>query len=55
MITEYNVGNYYDCLKTKSEDSKFFWCVENWNGDNWKEIPFDLYESLMKYGEKDND
>lgn len=52
MITEYNVGNYYGRLKTKSEDGKFFWCVENYYGDTWEEISFDLYESLMKYGEK---
>jgi len=43
------IGNYYGGLKVKEEDGKFFWSIENWNGDSWNEIPQYLYDALMKY------
>lgn len=43
------VGNYYGCLTVKKENGKFYWCVENWDGFHWDEIPEYLYEALMKF------
>lgn len=52
METKYNIGNYYGRLKTKVEDGKFFWTIEDWNGDDWVEISEDLYKALDQHGDK---
>lgn len=44
-----DIGNYYGGLNVRSEDGKFFWSIENYDGDNWDEIPKTLYDSLMEY------
>ena len=43
------IGNYYGGLTVKSEDGKFYWSIQDWDGDHWLEIPEDLYKSLMNY------
>ena len=49
VITKLDVGNYYGNLKLKVDEGKFFWCVENYDGDNWKEISESLYKTLMQH------
>lgn len=46
------IGNAYGGLSVKAEDGKFFWSIENFDGDNWEEIPKTLYDSLMRYERK---
>ena len=44
-----DIGNYYGGLEVKEDEGKFYWCIENWDGHHWNEIPEDLYRSLMAY------
>ena len=53
MITKFYVGNYYGCLKVKEDDGKYFWTIEDWDGDYWLEIPEQLYKALLPYGYSD--
>lgn len=49
-----NIGeieNYYGGLSVSSNEGKFYWSIEDWDGENWKEIPEELYMSLLKYQE----
>ena len=49
-----NIGNYYGGLSIKQEGDKFFWSIENWDGEGWDEIPKHLFDALNKYeDEKD--
>lgn len=43
------IGNYYGGLSVKESDRKYFWSIENWDGDNWEEIPKYLYDALVKF------
>lgn len=43
------IGNYYGDLQVATEDGKFFWSIENWDGHNWNEIPESLYKALVEY------
>lgn len=43
------IGNYYGNLEIATDGDKFFWCIENWDGYDWKEIPESLYNALMDY------
>ena len=43
------IANYYGSLEVATEDGKFFWAIENWDGHNWKEIPESLYNALVEY------
>ena len=43
------IGNYYGSLNVKNEDGKFFWSIENYDGDYWEEIPESLYNELIKF------
>lgn len=52
MINTSRIGtieNYYGGLHVKSENSKYYWAIENYNGFVWKEIPLYLYEALCRY------
>lgn len=40
MITQIgDIGNYYGSLSVKAENGKFYWSIENWDGEHWDEIP----------------
>ncbi len=43
------IGNYYGGLSIKEEDGHFFWSIENYDGDDWEEIPRYLYIAIRKY------
>lgn len=44
-----SIGNYYGDLSVKSKNGKFFWSIENYNGDHWEEISKELYTELLKH------
>ena len=50
---EHEIGeicNYYGRLTVRSEDGKYFWGIEDWDGSfDWEEIPKVLYDELMKF------
>lgn len=52
-VTEFDVGNYYGCLSVKQEGDCYYWCVENWDGMRWSEIPKELYDALIQWGPRD--
>lgn len=47
-----DIENYYGGLRVSSDDNKFYWGIKNWDGENWKEIPEELYRALLKYQEE---
>jgi len=47
-----NIANYYGGLFIKEDDNKFYWCIPNYDGDDWDEIPKYLYDTLVKYQEE---
>ena len=53
MVTTMPIGNYYGNLEIKEDDGKFYWSIENWDGDHWQEIPVELYGCLLKYKDID--
>jgi hypothetical protein len=52
-----SIKNYYGGLSIKEEDGKFYWSIEDYNGDEWEEIPKSLFDELNKFedGRKAND
>ena len=40
------VGNYYGGLSTKQDDGNFYWSIENYDGENWREITKELFNEL---------
>jgi hypothetical protein len=44
-----DIGNYYGGLSVKTEDGKHYWSIENYDGQNWEEIPESLYCALVEY------
>ena len=43
------IGNYYGGLTVKTENNKFYWGIENWDGTLWEEIPESLFNELNVY------
>lgn len=43
------VGNYYGGLHTREDGGRFYWCIENYDGFSWDEIPKGLYDALNSY------
>jgi hypothetical protein len=44
-----DIGNQYGSLKVKQEGCKFAWSIENWDGDEWEEIPEYLFAALNRF------
>jgi hypothetical protein len=44
-----DIGNYYGSLKVKQEHCKFAWSIENFDGDEWEEIPEYLFAALNRF------
>jgi hypothetical protein len=44
-----SIRNYYGGLSVKSKDGKFFWSIEDHNGEDWQEIPERLYVELVRF------
>ena len=43
------VGNYYGGISVKQNEGEYFWSIEDWDGDNWREIPKYLFDALTKH------
>jgi hypothetical protein len=43
------IGNYYGGLRVKTENDKFFWGIENWDGTTWEEISERLFNTLLEH------
>lgn len=48
------IGNYYGGLRIKREDGRCYWSIENWDGENWYEIPQYLFDALLRHEEERN-
>lgn len=44
-----SIGNYYGGLSVKEDNGKYFWSIENYDGEDWEEIPQSLYDELTKF------
>lgn len=45
-------GNYYGGLNIKKKKGKHYWCIEDYSGYHWNEIPKYLYDALIKYNDE---
>ena len=45
------ISNYYGGLSAKEVDGKFYWSIENYDGEDWEEIPESLYRELLKFND----
>ena len=43
------ISNYYGGLNIKQDGDKFYWSIENYDGDEWKEISKSLYNELLHH------
>lgn len=43
------IANYYGGLSVKESYGSYYWSIENYDGDNWEEIPKYLYDSLIQF------
>lgn len=41
-------GNYYGGIALKKEDGKYFWSIEDYDGNNWYEISEKLFTILLE-------
>lgn len=42
-------GNYYGTLDIKEREGEYYWTVENYHGQDWFQIPEELYFALSAY------
>ena len=50
VISIGTIASYYGCLTTySSEDGKYYWGIENYDGTEWEEIPESLYNELVRF------
>lgn len=47
-----DIGNTYGGLSVKTEQGKFYWSIEDYDGHDWDEIPESLYLALVEYEKK---
>jgi hypothetical protein len=45
------ITNYYGGLWVTTNDDKYYWGIENYNGKSWDRIPKSLYCALLDYEE----
>lgn len=43
------IGNCYGGLSVKTEDGKHYWSIENYDGEDWEEIPAALFAALNAF------
>lgn len=43
------ISNYYGGLYVRQHEGRHQWCIENYDGLEWRDIPEDLYQVLMAY------
>ena len=44
-----NIRNYYGALSLRKTEDGYQWSIENWDGQNWENIPDYLAEALLRY------
>ena len=44
-----DIGNYYGQLEVVKHGSKYFWSIENYDGQCWQEITEKLYKTLIEF------
>lgn len=44
-----DIGNYYGKLSVVKHESKYFWSIENYDGQDWQEITEKLYNTLIEF------
>lgn len=44
-----DISNYYGGLSVKTDGGKHYWSIDDYNGNEWKEIPENLYRVLVQY------
>jgi hypothetical protein len=47
------IGNYYGGLSIAKVDGKFYWSIENYNGDHPEEITEELYDALKTFKQQE--
>ena len=45
------IGNYYGGLVVKEQDGRYWWSIENYDGNSWDEIPKRLFDALVEFEE----
>lgn len=45
------IGNEYGGLVVKQDGGKYYWSIEGYGGDDWQEIPRNLYDALVRFDE----
>ncbi len=45
------IGNYYGKLSVVKHGIKYFWSIENYDGQDWQEITKKLYKTLIEFEE----
>ena len=50
-----DIDNYHGGLLIKSENNKFYWGIEDWDGTAWEQIPESLFDALNKYEDERTD
>jgi len=45
------IGNYYGGLEVRKEQDSYYWCIPNYDGEDWDEIPKSLYDELIKHNQ----
>ena len=43
------IRNYYGGLSVKAEHGKYYWNIEDYAGDDWEEIPLNLFNALNDF------
>lgn len=43
------IRNYYGGLYIMAKDGSYYWSIEDYNGSEWQEIPYYLFEALCKF------
>ena len=46
-----SIGNYYGGLEVANVGCKYYWSIENHDGNDWQEITKQLYDSLIEHNE----
>jgi hypothetical protein len=41
-----NIGNYYGGIRIKAEAGVAYWCIGNYDGDDWEECPPPVFAAL---------
>ena len=49
------IGNHYGGLSISIINGKFFWSIENWDGECWEEIPKSLFDELDRFAKSEED